>query len=56
MSRLRFQVTWQVDDVDGLKGTLPHAYATADAQLFRDGGYLGGRGHFDTQLARTNHL
>ena len=46
------QVLGQVDDVDGLEGTLFDADAAADAEGFGEVGDLGFGAHFDAELAQ----
>ncbi len=49
------QVARQVDDVNGLEGTLLDADAAADAELLADEGDLGVGRHLDAQLAHAHH-
>ena len=49
------QVAGQVDDGDGLEGTLLDADAAADTEALGDGGELVGGRHLDTQLPHAHH-
>lgn len=52
---LVLEVGWQVDDGDGVKGTLLDADAAADAERLGDEGDAGLGGDFDAELAAAYH-
>ena len=54
VGRLLLQVGGQVDNVDGLEGTLLDAYTATDTQVFGDVGDLVVGHHLDAELAHPN--
>ena len=54
MCDLGFEVGGQVDDVDGVEGTLLGTDAATDAQAFADECDFAVRGDFDAQFAGAN--
>lgn len=53
MGDLGLEVGGQIDDVDGIKGTLLGADTATDTQSFGDEGDLAFGGDFDAELARA---
>ena len=54
MCNLSLEVGWQVDDVDGIEGTLLGTDTAADAEAFADEGDTRGIVDFDTEFAGTD--
>ena len=54
MGRLLLEVRGQVDDGDGLEGTLLDADTAADAKLLGDGGDLVVDRHLNAKLTHAN--
>ncbi len=48
MSNVRFEVGWQVDDIDGSKWAFLGADTTSDTEILRNEGNFGFRSDFDT--------
>lgn len=55
MGDMRFEVCWQIDNVDCTEWTFLWANTTTNTQALRDEGNLGLGGDFDTETTAPNH-